>query len=184
MTVIVVPYSEEWPRQYEAVADGLRRMLSQVPVVSIQHVGSTSVPGLAAKPVLDIDVIVQREHVPAAIRALSVGGYTHLGDLGLCDREAFHAEQGDPARNVYLCVEGTLNVRNHLAVRSVLRAHPDLREAYGAVKRELAEDPDMTIDRYVAGKSEILQIVLDHSELTTEEKLAVLHVNVNNVLGS
>lgn len=81
MTVIVVPYSEEWPRQYEAVADGLRRILSQVPVVSIQHVGSTSVPGLAAKPVLDIDVIVQREHVPAAIRALSTGGDTPILEI-------------------------------------------------------------------------------------------------------
>lgn len=66
MPVTVVPYSEEWPQQYEKVANSLREMLSQVSVVAIEHVGSTSVPGLAAKPILDIDIIVQREHLPAA----------------------------------------------------------------------------------------------------------------------
>ncbi|NMM91578.1 hypothetical protein B2J88_46025 [Rhodococcus sp. SRB_17] len=178
MPVAVVPYSEEWPQQYEKVANSLRSMLSQVPVVAIEHVGSTSVPGLAAKPILDIDIIIQREHVPAAIGALSAGGYIHLGDLGVTDREAFCSPEGDPARHVYLCVEGTLHVRNHLAVRAVLRSHPDLRDAYGAVKRELANDPAMTIDRYIAGKCEVLQTVLDHSELTTDEKLAILQLNV------
>ncbi len=179
MPVTVVPYSEEWPEQYEKVATNLRSMLSQVPVVAIEHVGSTSVPGLAAKPILDIDIIIQREHLPAAISALSAGGYIHLGDLGVTDREAFRPPDADPARHVYLCVEGALHVRNHLAVRSVLRSHPDLRDAYGKVKQELANDPTMSMDRYIAGKTEILQTVLDQSELSAEDKLTILQLNAN-----
>ncbi|MFI6756242.1 GrpB family protein [Rhodococcus sp. BL-253-APC-6A1W] len=177
MPVIVVPYSEEWSSQFKAVAADLHGALSRVPVVSVEHVGSTSVPGLVAKPILDIDVIVQREHVAPAIRALADAGYVHRGDLGVAGREAFRAPAGGPARNVYVCVEGTLHLRNHLAVRSVLRSHPDLRDAYGEVKLALAGDPAMTTERYVAGKSAILQTVLDRSELSTDEKLAILQLN-------
>ncbi|MGC0364658.1 GrpB-like predicted nucleotidyltransferase (UPF0157 family) [Rhodococcus sp. 27YEA15] len=180
MPITVVAYSDEWPRQYDNVASSLREMLSQVSVVAVEHVGSTAVPGLAAKPILDIDVVVEREHVPAAIGALAAGGYVHVGDLGMADREAFRPPDVNPVRHVYVCVEGTLHVRNHLAVRSVLRSHPDLRDAYGAVKRELAEDPAMTIDRYIAGKSEILQAVLDRSELTTDDKATIRELNATS----
>ena len=86
MVITVVPYSPEWPVQFERVADDLRRVLGDVPIVAIEHVGSTSVPGLAAKPVIDIDVIVQRGDVAAAISALVAAGYTHRGDLGVSTR--------------------------------------------------------------------------------------------------
>lgn len=183
MPVIVVPYSEEWASQFNAVAADLRGALSRVPVVAVEHVGSTSVPGLAAKPILDIDIIVQREHMAPAIRALSGAGYVHRGNLGVADREAFRAPVNGPARNVYVCVEGTLHLRNHLAVRSVLRSHPDLRDAYAEVKLALARQPAMTTERYVAGKSAILQTVLDRSDLSTDEKLAILQLNANGATG-
>ena len=64
----------------------------------------------------------------------------------------------EPRRHVYVCTAGTLNVRNHLAVRDVLRSHDDLREAYAAVQA-LAADPEMDIDTYLAGKSAVLQQV-------------------------
>ena len=182
--LFVVPYSEEWPSQYEALVEDLRRALSLVRVISIEHVGSTAVPGLAAKPILDIDIIVQRDQVACAVHALSDAGYIHRGDLGVPDREAFQAPAGGPARNVYVCVEGTLHLRNHLAVRSVLRSHPDLRDAYGEVKLALAAEPAMTTERYVAGKSAILQAVLDRSDLSPDEKLAILQLNVNCAQGS
>ncbi len=119
----------------------------------------------------------------SAIRALSEAGYVHRGDLGVPDREAFRAPEGGLARNVYVCVEGTLHLRNHLAVRSVLRSHPDLRDAYGAVKLELASELGMTSERYVAGKSEILQTVLDRSELSKDEKMTILRLNANGMQG-
>ena len=114
--ITVAAYSPDWARQFRLVAAALAHALVDVPIVSIEHVGSTAVPGLPAKPILDIDVVVPREVVDAAIAALERAGYVHLGDLGLTDREAFTAPDESPARNVYVCVTGTLHLRNHLAV--------------------------------------------------------------------
>ncbi|WP_247826514.1 GrpB family protein [Arthrobacter antioxidans] len=149
----------------------------RLPIISIEHVGSTAVPGLPAKPILDIDIIVRRDVVPPAIEALERAGYAHRGDLGVTDREAFAAPDETPARNVYLCVTGTLHLRNHLAVRAALRADPALRDRYGAVKRQLAGEPDMDIHRYIAGKSAVLQDILAVSDLTPEEKSEIHELN-------
>ena len=139
--------------------------------------GSTSVPGLAAKPIIDIDVVVDAEDLPAALGALGMLGYAHQGDLGLHDREAFKAPDENPPRNVYVCVRGTLHVRNHLAVRDVLRARPDLRDEYAAVKLALAADPHMDIGTYLARKSAVLQRVLAESDLAAEERLQIWRLN-------
>lgn len=177
MSIEVVDWSPRWAEQFGEVATVLRAALADVASARVEHVGSTSVPGLAAKPVLDVDVIVDTRDVPAAIAALEAVGYVHRGDLGVTGREAFHAPDG-PRRNVYVCVAGTANVRNHLAVRDVLRSRDDLREAYAAVKRALADDPDMDIDTYLAGKSAVLQQVLEASgELTHAELDAIRRLN-------
>ena len=175
--VEVVDWTPRWAEQFEEVARVLRDALSQVPSARVEHVGSTSVEGLAAKPILDIDVVVAPADVRGAVEALTAVGYVHRGDLGVAGREAFHAP-GPPRRNVYVCTAGTVNVRNHLAVREVLRSRADLREAYAAVKRALAAQPDMDIDTYIAGKSAVLQEVLEASgELSDEELAAIRRLN-------
>jgi GrpB-like predicted nucleotidyltransferase (UPF0157 family) len=167
----VVDWSPRWAQQFEEVAAVLVRALADVRSARVEHVGSTSVPGLAAKPVLDIDVIVEPGDVPAAVAALESVGYVHRGDLGVTGREAFLAPD-EPRRNVYVCTAGTANVRNHLAVRDVLRRRTDLREAYASVKCALAADPGMDIDTYIAGKSAVLQEVLEASGELSDEELA------------
>ena len=175
--VEVVDWSPEWAEQFEEVADVLRTALADVTSARVEHVGSTSVPGLAAKPILDVDVIVEAADAPAATAALESVGYVHRGDLGVTGREAFHAP-GPPRRNVYVCTAGTANVRNHLAVRDVLRTDQDLREAYADVKRALADDPGMDIDTYIAGKSAVLQRVLEVSrEFSDAELDAIRRLN-------
>ncbi|ALE06248.1 hypothetical protein AL755_13580 [Arthrobacter sp. ERGS1:01] len=177
MNIEVVPYSSDWAKQFDDLADELRSWLQSVPVVAIEHVGSTAVPGLFAKPVLDVDIIVRREDVNAAITALTAAGYAHEGDLGVTDREAFIAPDQDPVRHVYVGVENTLHVRNHLAVRNTLRQDSELRNRYAQVKRQLASDSEMEMSRYVAGKSEVLQDVLAASDLTAEEKQQIYELN-------
>lgn len=177
MSIEVVDWSPRWAEQFDELAAVLRTALGDVTSARVEHVGSTSVPGLAAKPVLDVDVIVDERDVPAAIAALESVGYVHRGDLGVTGREAFHAP-GEPRRNVYVCTAGTANVRNHLAVRDVLRSRDDLRDAYAAVKRALAADPGMDIDTYLAGKSAVLQQVLEASgRMTPEEMDAIRRLN-------
>lgn len=171
-------YDPSWQDRFEKVAAALSGALADGPAASVEHVGSTSVPGLAAKPILDIDVIVAPEDVPAAVAALVRIGYRHRGDLGVAGREAFFAPDEDPRRHVYVCAAGTLNVRNHLAVRDVLRRRDDLRDEYAAVKLALAADPAMDIDTYIARKSDVLQKVLAAAaDLTDAERRQILSLN-------
>ncbi len=170
----VVDWSPAWAQQFQAVAAVLREALHEVPSARVEHVGSTSVPGLAAKPILDIDVVVDAAEVAATVAALESVGYVHRGDLGVTGREAFFAPD-EPRRHVYVCTAGTTNVRNHLAVRDVLRTRDDLRDAYAAVKLALAADPGMDIETYVAGKSEVLQQVLEVSGEFSVDELAAIH---------
>jgi GrpB-like predicted nucleotidyltransferase (UPF0157 family) len=174
----VVPWSADWARDFERVAADLRTALAAVPGARVEHVGSTSVPGLAAKPILDIDVIVARADVPAAVEALAAVGYVHRGDLGVVGREAFHPPDEQPRRNVYVCADGTANVRNHLAVRDTLKARDDLRDAYAAVKLALADEPHLDIDTYIARKSAVVQRVLEASgEFSAAELAAIRRLN-------
>ena len=174
MSIEVVDWSPRWAEQFDEVAGVLTEALADVASASVEHVGSTSVPGLAAKPILDIDVIVARPDVPAAVAALARVGYVHRGDLGVRGREAFHAPDDSPRRHVYVCESGTTNVRNHLAVREVLRTRDDLRDAYSDVKLALAADPEMDIDTYLAGKSEVVQQVLAASGEFSDDELAAI----------
>jgi GrpB-like predicted nucleotidyltransferase (UPF0157 family) len=177
VSVEVVRYSELWPAAFASVSAVLGNALADIGSAQVEHVGSTSVPGLAAKPVLDIDVIVDTADVVRAVTALEEIGYVHRGDLGVAGREAFHAPDESPRRHVYVCERGTLHVRNHLAVREVLRRDAALRDEYSRVKLELAADPAMDIDTYIARKSGVLQEVLARSDLTPEECREILRLN-------
>lgn len=177
--IVVAPYSPEWAAQFASVKRDLEASLAGVRVLAVEHVGSTAVVGLAAKPILDIDVIVQRDQVQAALAALQQAGYRHAGDHGFLDREALLAPDDSPRRHVYVCTSGTLHVRNHLAVREVLRTRPDLRDAYANVKRALAADPTMTVEQYLDGKTNILQQVLAAADLTDQERQSILRLNAS-----
>ena len=119
-------------------------------------------------------MVVDGADVPAAIVALVSVGYVHRGDLGVTGREAFFAPD-EPRRHVYVCTAGTTNVRNHLAVRDVLRSRDDLRDAYASVKLALSVEPGIDIDTYIAGKSAVLQQVLEVSGEFTDDELAAIH---------
>ena len=102
-------------------------MHSRVPVMAIEHVGSTSVPGLAAKPVIDCDIVVGEAYVAAAGGVLISLGFAPLGELGIPQRWAFKEPARLSGTNTYVIVDGCLSLRNHLALRDVpSRSSPDL----------------------------------------------------------
>jgi GrpB-like predicted nucleotidyltransferase (UPF0157 family) len=119
----VVPYDSAWPQTFDRIRADLLDALRGVAIVGIEHVGSTAVEGLRAKPIIDVDIVVDRDAADPAIRALERAGYLHRGELGIVDRHSM-AEPDPPARNVYVVVAGSLALRNHLAVRDALRAEP------------------------------------------------------------
>jgi GrpB-like predicted nucleotidyltransferase (UPF0157 family) len=120
MRVTVRTYDPQWPRDFERIKLDLEAALRGVNLLRIEHVGSTSVPGLAAKPILDIDVVVPVEAVPLVVALLTAIGYQDEGELGIPGRHALRSPADGLACHVYVCVDGCLALANHLAVRDVL----------------------------------------------------------------
>lgn len=174
--ILVVDYDPRWPEVFEAIRTDLSAVLAAVPTLAIEHVGSTSVPGLAAKPIIDVDIVVARDDVDAAIAALVAAGYTPLGEMGVPDRHALRAPDGAPKQNVYVTVDGCLSLRNHLGLRSILRNDPQLRDEYGAVKQRMAAQTD-DIDVCVDGKSEVVHRILATAGLTSAELAEIADIN-------
>ncbi len=166
--IIVVEPDPQWAERFATIRRELQASLAGVPVIAIEHVGSTSVPGLAAKPIIDVDIVVARPYVRIATDALESSGYVSLGDLGVPDRIAFRAPNEGIRRNVYVTVEGCLSLRNHLGLRDVLRGDPQLRDEYSAVKRRLATETG-DIDVYVDGKTAIIRRILERAGLSDSD---------------
>lgn len=161
MKVVVEEYNPLWAKQFQQVKHELEGYLQDTPYLSIEHVGSTSVPGLAAKPILDIDIIIERAQLPGVIAALTTkGGYEYRGDLGIPEREAFRKVDTEPSRNLYACIAGSQALRNHLAVRDLCRVDEHVRQTYAAKKRELAAQDWPNVDAYAEAKNEVVQWIL------------------------
>jgi GrpB-like predicted nucleotidyltransferase (UPF0157 family) len=135
--ILIVDYDPEWPAEFERLRDRAARAVGDL-AVSIEHVGSTAVPGLAAKPVIDLVVVVGPEDVAAAIERLVAIGYVHQGNLGVEGREAFGVPQGGRRHHLYLCPADSVELGRQLAFRDRLRSQPALAAEYEALKRELA----------------------------------------------
>ncbi len=162
----VVDYDPEWPRVFEELVAPIRAALGDL-ALSIEHVGSTSVPGLAAKPIVDIDVVIRSAVDLAEVaQRLAPLGYKHLGDLGLPGREAFGREDGAvrPQRHLCVCIQGARPLVEHLLLRDYLRSHPEDAERYAAVKRELAVRFRLDREGYVEAKSGMVQELLAAAE--------------------
>jgi GrpB-like predicted nucleotidyltransferase (UPF0157 family) len=165
--VVVVEYDPEWQRRFERLREAVAPALGDV-AVSIEHVGSTSVPGLAAKPIVDVDVVVATAaDVPVATERLTTLGYGHQGDLGIPGREAFSRPTegvlSAVAHNLYVCAADAAELQRHLAFRDYLRAHPDAVQDYAAVKREGARRTPDDRDAYQDFKSPVVRRILERA---------------------
>ena len=118
----VADYDASWPLRFEELRNVLWPAVEEFALAS-EHVGSTSVPGLAAKPALDIDIVVRTADISVAVRRVAELGYESIGDLGIPLREAFRAPAGSVRHNLYVTAEGCESLRNHLGLRDYLREH-------------------------------------------------------------
>lgn len=173
-TIRIVAYDPLWSRIFGYLQARIWHQVAHH-VQSIVHVGSTSVPRMAAKPIIDMDIVVaDQSQLAPVIALLAPLGYHHLGDLGITGREAFSRPAGFPNHNVYLCPQGSLGLRNHLAVRDYLRATPTAVAAYSALKQRLAADVGHDWRAYVAGKSDFISAILANQGLNTDD-IAAIH---------
>lgn len=172
--ITVSDYDPSWPHRFEALRQECATTFARagLAVAAIEHVGSTSVPGLAAKPVIDCDIVIAEPDIPAATEVLTALGFAPLGELGIPQRWAFREPSRLPATNTYLVVDGSLSLRNHLGIRDTLRARPDLRDRYGLLKKQVAATA-ADLEVYGRGKSTLIQEILAVAGLTEAERLAI-----------
>lgn len=175
--VTVQPYEPKWISDFQAIKLGFEEALAQVTYTSIEHIGSTSVPGLPAKPIIDIDIVVTTTNVHQAIAACEAVGYENLGQRNIPGRYSMGAYDRKPARNLYVCEEDCLSLKNHLAVRTLLRSNEDLRKEYGEFKRNLARKRWDSIDQYCEAKGPIINKILEESDLDKEDLAEIKRVN-------
>lgn len=161
--MVVVPYDSQWPDQFAAPQRRVDAALGAIAHQTI-HVGSTAVPGLAAKPIIDLDVVVPDPSLLApAITALDAAGWRHEGDLGIPGREASEPVPGPAYHHLYLVLAGSPAHHDHLDLRDYLRTHPAECERYAALKRKL--EPLLATDRdaYVTGKAGLVTELLQRA---------------------
>jgi GrpB-like predicted nucleotidyltransferase (UPF0157 family) len=187
--VSVLPYDPAWPTKFDAIKASIAEILSHTPYLSIEHVGSTSVPGLWAKPIIDIDIIVApisgstspeawEQAIKPVAETLVQHGFLSKGWMNVPGRWCIKSPDQNPKRNIYICVQGCLALRNHLGVRRVLRGNDTLRDEYSEVKRKLSEQVYSHIDFYTEGKTPILLKILNLVEdITAEERNEIIGHN-------
>lgn len=140
-TIVIVPYDPSWPAAFEAEAGRLRQALGPL-ALRIDHVGSTAVPGLAAKPVIDIQISVKDLQPLEVWRpALEALGYRHVPDPDDATYPFLHRPAAWPhTHHIHVCAAGGAEERRHLAFRDALRARPELAAAYAELKCSLARE--------------------------------------------
>lgn len=155
--VEIVSYQQSWPFEFQKIATPIRQHLGGL-ALRIDHIGSTSVPGLSAKDVIDLQITVAAldEQVIAALQAL---GYTRcegiwrdhcpphfVGPESEWEKLFFYPPAGQRRTNMHVRIQGRANQRYPLLFRDYLRAHPASAEAYAELKRRLAQhlaEPEM-----------------------------------------
>ena len=162
-TVRVAPYDDRWPKLFRVEAVRIAAALSPL-TVQLEHTGSTAVPGLAAKPVLDILAGYEDATLlDSLVAGFQAAGYDHRGPQGIPERQFFR--RGQPrSYHVHLTAIDSQFWRDHLAFRDCLRADPVLRAAYGALKVELAGRHPSDREAYIEGKSAFVRAALDRAD--------------------
>lgn len=153
--VIVEPFNNSWKNEFEIIKTYLLSELAGH-ILDIEHVGSTAVEGLAAKPIIDIDIIIKDYNSFEAVKGrLAVLGYTHEGDLGIKDMQAFKYKDlwQFMRHHLYVCPQYSEQLKIHLAFRDYLRTHKEDRDWYSQVKQLAAEYYPNDIEGYMNAKT-------------------------------
>ncbi len=153
--MLIHEYQDKWSSDFEEIKEVLLARLSATEV-TVEHVGSTAVPGLAAKPIIDVDVVYFSSGDFDKIKSGLEGiGYFHHGNQGILQREVFKRTKRDlhpvldfVIHHLYVCPSGSEELRRHLFFRDYLRKDLAAREEYQALKQQIAEEAEQDRKRY------------------------------------
>ena len=154
-----ISFTEEKPYAFEEIKSEIEAAIGDL-IVGIEHVGSTSVEGLSAKPCIDMDVIIRDYAVfDAVVEKLEAIGYIHEGDLGIQDREAFRYSDKPhlQTHHLYVCPQDSQELHRHVTFRDFLRSNPEAVKKYSSVKETAARLFPDDIDQYIQYKSPCIE---------------------------
>ena len=157
--VIVLPYDEAWESAFESIKSEIEAALGNL-MLRTEHVGSTSVKGMSAKPCIDIDVVIRDYSVfDDVVQRLNAIGYIHEGDLGIKGREAFkYADKPHlMTHHLYVCPSDSKELHRHITFRDFMRGNPEAAQRYSQVKEKAAELFPNDIDGYIQYKSPCIE---------------------------
>ena len=165
-SVVVVDHDPAWAREFSREAERIRSIVTG----EVHHIGSTAVPGLAAKPIIDMLLEVDEIHLLDDGDALSSPGYVGLGEYGILGRRYF--VKGEPrSHQIHAFQRGNEHIARHLSFRDYLRAYEDVSRLYAELKQRLAATCRHNIDVYMDGKDEFVKtheaIALDWARSTS-----------------
>lgn len=162
-TVVIVDYDPAWPKLFESLSGRIRAALGST-VIAIEHVGSTSIPDMPAKPIIDMDVVVKPKDLEVAMAAIEALGYRHEGNLGIDGRDAFRWCADFPEHHLYLCPENSPAFRRHVLFRDYLRENADVAQEYGKHKREVAGLHHADRSKYQDAKAGFIETLFQRAE--------------------
>ena len=190
MQITICEYDPAWAHAFQRIKDELLATLNSVPISSIEHVGSTAIPGLAAKPIIDIDIIVEPKYIPVTCALLSTNGYTYNPEPWGIDRMSFRydkhthdagatrpTEDGDIRRAVYVNIPTGESLKEHFLVKTALSKSPELVVEYSEVKRGLATRQFKSIGEYGGAKTAVLQKIMSKGDLVVGKGSTIDQVN-------
>nr|WP_314098977.1 GrpB family protein [uncultured Lachnoanaerobaculum sp.] len=156
--VVVEKWNPKWKDEFERIVDSLGKDVIYNSI-KIEHVGSTSVEGLSAKPIIDLDIVIENNKFEIIKRLLNDKGYKHEGDLGIEGREAFSYSGKEElmTHHLYVCPKDSKELFKHITFRDFLKNNPDLASEYSKVKEQAAVLYPDDIDKYMEFKSEIIE---------------------------
>ncbi|KRL01127.1 GrpB family protein [Liquorilactobacillus capillatus] len=157
--VVVKPYNDRWPLEFAKIQTFLKKNIGYLSL-RIEHVGSTAIPGLSAKPIIDIDVVISDyTNFEELKQHLFTLGYIYEGTLGIPDRHAFKYNPASSTlflHHLYVCPLYSKELLKHLFFRDYLRQHPLACKRYGMIKQEAATLFPNDIERYIAYKKDFI----------------------------
>jgi GrpB-like predicted nucleotidyltransferase (UPF0157 family) len=167
--VEVVSYNPEWKTWFEELREPIWEKVRYL-TMDIVHVGSTSIEGMSAKPIIDIDIVMDDwEKFPELVERLASLGYRHVGDLGISGREAFNMDQPSQYRHhLYACKSDSTAYRNHMLLRKHLMENPEDFKRYNDLKIGLAGSVSLRED-YWRSKTLMIMEFLEREGLSREE---------------
>ena len=178
----VLDYDPEWPLRYEEEKARIAAILKENSIV-IYHIGSTSVPGLAAKPIIDIMAVVRSlERVDEVSREFVGIGYEYMGEFGIAGRRYLRKGGEERTHQIHIFqMDDWHHIRRHLAFRDYMRDHEEDREAYAWLKKGLAEKFPWDIDGYCGGKEEFVRRMEERALSRYEETWDRLYIAARKV---